>query len=454
MCATPRLVTTVLTDASGGAVRITDFAPRFEQFRPHVPSAAAHAHHRAGRRAAAHHDPLPPDLRPRPAPTCSARSAATTSATPAATDDPAHHRRAALLYRPRGAVRAVAAGAAGVRRRYAVRGRSRHHLPRVHATARATTGRNGSAGSRISYEWQDAVIRAAITLKLSSFEETGAIIAAHTTSIPEAPGSGRTWDYRFCWLRDAYFVVRALNRIGAIAHDGRLHLLHPHHRDRAHRRAAAGLQHRVDRSAGGAHRRRPEGLSRRRAGAHRQCGGGAEPARHLWQRDPRGDADVLRPAAAAHGRRESVPPARAARRNGARSSRFEPDAGIWEYRERKRIHTHSVAMCWAGCQRLEAIAAHLGLDDRAAYWGEHAAKIHAEMLEKALESEARRLHGGVRLGRSRRQRAAAARARRDRGRPIRVSSPPSTRSSGNSSATSTLCATAARTISACPRRRS
>ena len=59
-----------------------------------------------------------------------------------------------------------------------------------------------------------------------------------------------------------------------------------------------------------------------------------------------------------------------------------PDAGIWEYRERKRVHTHSVAMCWAGCQRLEAIAAHLGLDDRAAYWGQHAARIHGEMLEK------------------------------------------------------------------------
>src|SRR6476659_2650028 len=67
----------------------------------------------------------------------------------------------------------------------------------------------------ISYEWQDAVIRAAITLKLSAFEETGAVIAAHTTSVPEAPGSGRTWDYRYCWLRDAYFVVQALNRIGA-----------------------------------------------------------------------------------------------------------------------------------------------------------------------------------------------------------------------------------------------
>ena len=67
----------------------------------------------------------------------------------------------------------------------------------------------------ISYDWQEAIIRAAITLKLSNFEETGGIIAAHTTSIPEAPGSGRTWDYRYCWLRDAYFVVQALNRIGA-----------------------------------------------------------------------------------------------------------------------------------------------------------------------------------------------------------------------------------------------
>src|SRR6202158_4820914 len=47
---------------------------------------------------------------------------------------------------------------------------------------------------------------------------------------------------------------------------------------------------------------------------------------------------------------------------------LEPDAGIWEYRGRRRIHTHSAAMCWAGCNRLAAIAARLGLDDRAAYW--------------------------------------------------------------------------------------
>jgi len=67
----------------------------------------------------------------------------------------------------------------------------------------------------IPYEWQDEVIRAAITLKLNAFDDTGAVIAAMTTSIPEATGTARTWDYRYCWLRDAYFVVNALNRLNA-----------------------------------------------------------------------------------------------------------------------------------------------------------------------------------------------------------------------------------------------
>src|SRR5690606_32387737 len=64
-------------------------------------------------------------------------------------------------------------------------------------------------------EWQEAVIRSAITLKLCQYEDTGGIIAAMTTSIPEAPHTPRNWDYRYCWLRDAAFVVRALNRLGA-----------------------------------------------------------------------------------------------------------------------------------------------------------------------------------------------------------------------------------------------
>src|ERR1700686_1182992 len=69
----------------------------------------------------------------------------------------------------------------------------------------------------VPLEWQDAVIRAAITLKLCTYEDTGAIMAAMTTSIPEAPGTERTWDYRYCWLRDALFVIRALNGISEVA---------------------------------------------------------------------------------------------------------------------------------------------------------------------------------------------------------------------------------------------
>ena len=65
-------------------------------------------------------------------------------------------------------------------------------------------------------DWQEAVIRAAITLKLCAHEETGAIVAALTTSVPEFPESGRNWDYRYCWIRDAYYTVRVLTRLGAI----------------------------------------------------------------------------------------------------------------------------------------------------------------------------------------------------------------------------------------------
>src|SRR5699024_2070143 len=65
------------------------------------------------------------------------------------------------------------------------------------------------------FEWQEAVIAAAVTLKLCTYEETGGLVAALTTSIPEAPGSERNWDYRYCWLRDSYFVVNALNHLGA-----------------------------------------------------------------------------------------------------------------------------------------------------------------------------------------------------------------------------------------------
>lgn len=62
--------------------------------------------------------------------------------------------------------------------------------------------------------FQQEIIRSSITIKIHQFEDTGAIIAAGTTSLPEYPGSGRNWDYRYCWLRDSYFSLGALNSLG------------------------------------------------------------------------------------------------------------------------------------------------------------------------------------------------------------------------------------------------
>jgi GH15 family glucan-1,4-alpha-glucosidase len=62
--------------------------------------------------------------------------------------------------------------------------------------------------------YQQQVIRSALVLKLHQFEDTGAIIASGTTSLPEFPRTHRTWDYRYCWLRDAHFTLTAFNRIG------------------------------------------------------------------------------------------------------------------------------------------------------------------------------------------------------------------------------------------------
>jgi GH15 family glucan-1,4-alpha-glucosidase len=234
----------------------------------------------------------------------------------------------------------------------------------------------------ISYDWQDAIIRAAITLKLSNFEETGGIIAAHTTSIPEAPGSNRTWDYRYCWLRDAYFVVKALNRIGAtqtmedfisfvlgIAANTD-EVLRPVYSivptDPMDEIIAPNLKgYRGD---------GPVRVGNAAAGQaqHDTYGSLILAAMPMFfdRRLPRmGDESLFRLL-------ESLG-------NKAAKYSLEPDAGIWEYRGRKRVHTHSAAMCWAGCYRLSAIARRLGFDERAAHWDGVAGPIRETLLEKA-----------------------------------------------------------------------
>lgn len=73
---------------------------------------------------------------------------------------------------------------------------------------------NWVKSTSIPYIFQDEVIRSALVLKLHQYEDTGAVIAAGSTSLPEFDQSHRNWDYRYCWMRDTYYTLNAFNNIG------------------------------------------------------------------------------------------------------------------------------------------------------------------------------------------------------------------------------------------------
>jgi GH15 family glucan-1,4-alpha-glucosidase len=235
----------------------------------------------------------------------------------------------------------------------------------------------------IPFEWQDAVIRAAITLKLCSVEDTGAVVAALTTSIPESPGSGRNWDYRYCWLRDAYFTVHALNRLGATRTtehfiDYVTNIVAMERGSRLRPVYAIVPEHSID-------ERVIEDLRGFKGhGPVRIGNAAADQVQHdvygsvilaaslmfFDERLPRkGDASL-------YAMLESLG-------ESALSQALQPDAGIWEYRGRTSVHTYSATMCWAACARLSRIARTLGLDDSAAKWLSASDELRETILRRA-----------------------------------------------------------------------
>jgi GH15 family glucan-1,4-alpha-glucosidase len=232
----------------------------------------------------------------------------------------------------------------------------------------------------IAFEWQEATIRAAITLKLSNFEETGGIVAALTTSLPEAANSGRNWDYRYCWLRDAYFVVRALNRIGATkTMEDYVAFLFSIVGEEDVLRPVYGIVPSKDLSEWIAPNLKGfEGHGPVRIG---------NAAVTQTQHDAYGSV-ILSAVPMFFDKRLPHPGGEPLFRLVEKMARqcaalaLEPDAGIWEYRGRKRIHTHSAAMCWAGLSRAGAIAQRLGFADRAQHWNGIADKVGSVILER------------------------------------------------------------------------
>ena len=250
-----------------------------------------------------------------------------------------------------------------------------------------TYWRNWTRELAIPFEWQAAVIRAAITLKLCSFEDTGAVLAALTTSIPEAANSGRNWDYRYCWLRDSYFTIHALNGLGATrTMEGYLRYI-------ANVVAAAGsaplqpvygisgatdLSESILSSLPGY-----RGMGPVRVGNQ---------AYEQVQHDVYG-AVILAAMQSFFDQRLNTPA------NGNVFQQLElagercwvlydqPDAGIWEYRGRARVHSFSSVMCWAGVDRLARIATHLHLTERAAFWRQRAIHMQQRILEACWDEQ-------------------------------------------------------------------
>ncbi len=228
-------------------------------------------------------------------------------------------------------------------------------------------------GLQLPFEWQEAVIRAALTLELSSSNDTGAVAAAVTTSIPEAETSGRNWDYRYCWLRDAYFTISALNRLNATRTMERYleyiinlaaagERLQPVYRING----AAEMDERTIASLPGYRRMGPVRVGNQ---AYLQVqndvyGSVVLAATHAFfdSRLVHAGSDALFHYLEALG-------------EFAVAAWDQPDAGLWELRGAGRTHTFSSVMCWAACDRLARIAAHLGRIQRAAHWRSQAERL-------------------------------------------------------------------------------
>ena len=226
--------------------------------------------------------------------------------------------------------------------------------------------------------YQDAVIRSALALKLHCFEDTGAIVAAMTTSIPEAPGSGRTWDYRYCWLRDTYYCLGAFRLLGQF--EERENFIHYLLNIAG---AAPDLNlaplYRID-GTPAPEERILEAWPGFQGNRPVRVGNGA--VLHS-QNDVFGEM-VLSLFPIFVDDRFSLDRSKATLKllqglaRKAVSVAGQPDAGIWEYRTKWVPQTFSSLMCWAAADRVSRLASQ-----------------HAPALEQEFRAAAQRIQGEI-----------------------------------------------------------
>jgi alpha,alpha-trehalase len=238
------------------------------------------------------------------------------------------------------------------------------------------------------HPWKPYLDRSALTLKALSYKPTGAIMAAATTSLPETPGGARNWDYRFTWIRDSSFMLRALYRLGydwdAIEYFGFI----------------------LDAVTGGDINRPPELQIMYGIGGERDLTEktldhlsgyeGARPVRignGAWNQQQHDVWGMILDALDIQFRAEAgqiVAPVWEGLGSfveDALEHWREPDQGIWEIRGAPKHFTASKVMCWVAAARGADLAEERGDDKRAQRWRAGADKIKADVLDKDVSSK-------------------------------------------------------------------
>jgi GH15 family glucan-1,4-alpha-glucosidase len=236
-------------------------------------------------------------------------------------------------------------------------------------------------GTYPEHPWRAHLQRSALVLKGLTFMPTGALVAAPTTSLPEAPGGERNWDYRFCWMRDASFTLWALHALGLDweADDFVQYVADMERNKDGSLQIMYGIKGQKDLAESTLdHLKGYEGAVPVR------IGNGAYDQR---QNDVYGA--VLDSVYLHSKQRDHIPerlwPVLTDQVKCAVAVWKEPDQGIWEARGEPRHYVSSKLMCWVAMDRGARLAERRGEREQAEEWQALAEEISAEILDRGVD---------------------------------------------------------------------